>query len=118
VEQILIVQNTDDDTIGSGDLDTGLAMTISAWQSVYSEDYLNPSSNSTLHNTPQVGPQPSSTQNALPQAGLSILHRQLPTNSTQAQTQAGPSRPPTTQPSLTTADKTPPPGLTPAQLAL
>jgi hypothetical protein len=34
------------------------------------------------------------------------------------QVQAGPTRPSITQPSLTTADKTPPPGLTPAQLAL
>ncbi|KAN0101525.1 hypothetical protein V8E51_012035 [Hyaloscypha variabilis] len=107
-----------DDTIGSGDLDTGLARTISAWQSVYSEDYLNPSSNPTPQNAPQVLPQPSSTHNPPNQAGPSIPRRQLPTNNNQAQTQAGPSRPPITQPSLTTADKIPPPGLTPAQLAL
>lgn len=46
-----------DDTVGAGDLDTGLAMTISAWQATYSEDYLNPSPNTSSRTAPQPMPQ-------------------------------------------------------------
>jgi hypothetical protein len=65
-----------DDTVGKGDLATGLDETIAAWESTYSEDYLNPSPGLTFQNASSV-PHESST-----------------------------------------ADKTPPPGLTPAQLRL
>ena len=44
----------DDDWVRAGDLHTGLVRTISAWQAIYSEDYLNPSSNH--HRRPHPNP--------------------------------------------------------------
>lgn len=93
-------------------------MTISAWQATYSEDYLNLSPNTSSQTAPQPMPQATPNTNRPTQVGVStpvqqpLAHRPMPP------AQAGPSRPPIIQPSLTTADKNPTPGLTPAQLNL
>ncbi|KAF4634273.1 hypothetical protein G7Y89_g3830 [Cudoniella acicularis] len=107
-----------DDTIGQGELGTGLAQTISAWQAVYSEDYLNPSPNPSSHATTPAQTTSASQPSFPPQTGPSVPTQQTPANSSQPSTQASPSRQPIAQPTLTTADKAPPPGLTLNQLNL
>jgi hypothetical protein len=64
-----------DDTVGTGDLASGLNATKDTWQQLYSDDYLNPSAGISFRNAPREG-----------------------------------------EPN--TADKTPPPNLTPAQRVL
>jgi hypothetical protein len=98
----------EDDRVGARDPNAGLARTSSAWQAIYSEDYLNPSSND--HRRPHPNsclklPQAASNTNRLTQAGPSTPVQQPLAHRPMSPAQAGPSRPRKIQPSLTTADK-------------
>jgi Glycine-rich domain-containing protein-like len=98
-----------DDTINETSLSSGLEETIAAWESAYQEDYINPG--------PGSGP---TFQTAAPPCGptLSFPNTNLDTNSNNSLNPTSPPNPSPPSHESTTADRIPPPGLTPAQLRL
>jgi len=65
-----------DDTVGTGDLASGLNQTKEAWQQTYNDDYLNPSRGLTFQNANSVPHQPS-TADKVPPPNLTPAQREL-----------------------------------------
>ena len=68
-----------DDTVGTGDLASGLDQTKAAWQRVYNEDYLNPSGGLTFQNANNAPREPrtASTADKTPPPNLTRAQREL-----------------------------------------